>query len=255
MKLVHTAAHARRFVAFNDLAGDFLKMLGVAVLSGLFFSLVASLVVFLVASKAYAQPIAASAGLLRKLESPVLKDLVVRGPQGLKAETWPKRIPGLYSGEPIVVLAQVDRNIAPPYVSGMRGNEPWSMALTSPEQWVESGVGALWARHKIANLMAQARTGADPGKVQASVIEVALEQRLINKYTNMVALDVTPARPQHAVLKSSILPTNTPANWGQQGELAQTETSATQNLIAGSFALLPGTTLLLGERRRVVGVP
>jgi hypothetical protein len=56
MKLVHTAAQARRFVAFNDLAGDFLKMLGVAVLSGLFFSLVAGLLVFLIASNAYAIP-------------------------------------------------------------------------------------------------------------------------------------------------------------------------------------------------------
>lgn len=56
MKLVHTAAQARRFVAFNDLAGDFLKMLGVAVLSGLFFSLVAGLLVFIVASDAYANP-------------------------------------------------------------------------------------------------------------------------------------------------------------------------------------------------------
>jgi LPXTG-motif cell wall-anchored protein len=58
MKLVHAAAQARRLVAFNDLAGDFLKMLGVAALSGLFFSLVVGLVVFLVASDAYAQPIA-----------------------------------------------------------------------------------------------------------------------------------------------------------------------------------------------------
>lgn len=56
MKLVHTAAQARRFVAFNDLAGDLLKMLGVAVLSGLFFSLVAGLVVFIVACEAYANP-------------------------------------------------------------------------------------------------------------------------------------------------------------------------------------------------------
>lgn len=61
MKLVHTAAQARRFVVFNDLAGDFLKMLGVAVLSGLFFSLIVGLVVFLVASEVYAQPAAASA--------------------------------------------------------------------------------------------------------------------------------------------------------------------------------------------------
>jgi Ca-activated chloride channel homolog len=193
-------------------------------------------------------------GLFSKLESPVLKDVVVHWPQGVKAETWPERIPDLYSGEPIVVLAQVDNNVGPLYVSGLRGNQPWSMALTSPEQRVGNGVGALWARHKIANLMDQARSGADPGKVRASVLEVALEHRLVSKYTSMVAVDVTPARTQHAGLKSSILPTNTPANWGQQGELPQTATSATQNLIAGSLALLLATMLLLGKRRRAGGV-
>lgn len=193
-------------------------------------------------------------GLFRKLESPVLKDVVVHWPQGVQAETWPERIPDLYSGEPVVVLALVDNNIGPLYVSGMHGSQPWSMALTSPEQRAENGVGALWARHKIANLMDQARTGADPGKVRASVIEVALEHRLISKYTSMVAVDVTPARPQHADLKSSIVSTNTPANWGQQGELPQTATSATQSLIAGSLALLLGSVLLLGKRRRIGGV-
>lgn len=56
MNLVHTPAQVRRFDAFDAVAGDFLKMFCVAVMSGLFFSLVAGLVVFLIASNAYASP-------------------------------------------------------------------------------------------------------------------------------------------------------------------------------------------------------
>lgn len=56
MNLVHTPAQARRFDAFDAVAGDFLKMFCVAVMSGFFFSLVAGLVVFLIASNTYASP-------------------------------------------------------------------------------------------------------------------------------------------------------------------------------------------------------
>ena len=56
MNLVHTPAQARPFDAFDAVASDFLKMFGVAVMSGLFFSLAAGLVVFLIASDAYACP-------------------------------------------------------------------------------------------------------------------------------------------------------------------------------------------------------
>lgn len=62
MKLIHTAVQGKRYVAFDNVVGDFLKMLGVAVLGGLFFSLVAGLLVVLVASDAFAHSVPSQKG-------------------------------------------------------------------------------------------------------------------------------------------------------------------------------------------------
>jgi hypothetical protein len=44
--------------------------------------------------------------------------------------------------------------------SGPRGNQPWSVALTPAAQGDAAGVGALWARSKIASLMDEQTRGA-----------------------------------------------------------------------------------------------
>ena len=54
MKTLSGAAHPAHHEQFNEGAREFLKMFGVAALGGLFFSLVAGLVVFLVASDTFA---------------------------------------------------------------------------------------------------------------------------------------------------------------------------------------------------------
>ena len=45
------------------------------------------------------------AGLFAQIESPVLKDVSIRWPDGTAVETFPARVPDLYLGEPIVVAA------------------------------------------------------------------------------------------------------------------------------------------------------
>ena len=41
--------------------------------------------------------------LFQKLESPVLSDIELHWPQGTAVEAWPRRIPDLYAGEPLLV--------------------------------------------------------------------------------------------------------------------------------------------------------
>ena len=62
MKLVHTAVQGKNHLAFDHVVRDFLKMLGVAILGGLFFSLVAGLLVVLVASDAFAHSVPSQKG-------------------------------------------------------------------------------------------------------------------------------------------------------------------------------------------------
>jgi Ca-activated chloride channel homolog len=175
--------------------------------------------------------------LFAKLESPVLKDVAITWPDGAKVETYPARIPDLYAGEPIVVAAKLATRNGTVSVSGLRGNLPWSTALTLVGGNDDNGVGALWAKAKIGELMDAMRTGTDPEVVKKAVIQVALEHHLVSRYTSLVAVDVTPARPDGAMLTKAVLKVNLP-NGMQPGRLPQTATHAPFHFITGLIAAL-----------------
>jgi Ca-activated chloride channel family protein len=186
------------------------------------------------------------AKLFAKIESPVLKDVSIRWPDGTPVETFPPRVPDLYLGEPIVVAAAHAANRGTIVVSGMRGTQPWSVALTPSPNAEANGVGALWARAKIASLMDDLRLGADEAQIRPAVVKVALDHHLVSRYTSLVAVDVTPSAPGDnkatALVKTS-LPFGTAA-----GELPQTDTESTLQIVLGLLALAAaGMVALLGR--------
>jgi Ca-activated chloride channel family protein len=175
------------------------------------------------------------ARLFAKIDSPVLRDVTVKWPDGTSVETFPARIPDLYRGEPVVVAVAAPRLAGTVVVSGMLGNEPWSAALTPAASPEPAGVGALWARAKIASLMDELRLGAEEAAIRPAVLKVALEHRLVSRYTSLVAVDVTPTSPtgdpRVAMVKT------TPPNAGP-GSLPQTDAETTLHILLGLLALL-----------------
>ncbi len=184
--------------------------------------------------------------LFAKIGAPVLKDVAIRWPDGTPVETYPPRVPDLYLGEPIVVTAAHAALKGTILVTGTRGNQPWSVALTPSPSGEPTGVGALWARARIASLMDELRLGADEAVIRPAVLQVALEHRLVSRYTSLVAVDVTPTAPagetRVALVKasppSSLLP----------GELPQTDTESTLQIVLGLLALAAaGAVVLVGR--------
>jgi Ca-activated chloride channel family protein len=175
--------------------------------------------------------------LFAKLESPVLKDVAIAWPDGVKVETYPARIPDLYAGEPLVVAAKLSSRTGVVTVTGLRGSQPWSAALTLVPGNEDNGVGALWARAKIGELMDALRTGTDAAIVRKAVIQVALEHHLVSRYTSLVAVDVTTARPEGAHLIPAVLKVNLPSGM-QPVRLPQTATHAPFHFITGLVAAL-----------------
>lgn len=175
------------------------------------------------------------AALLEKIEAPVLQDVEIRWADGTPVETFPERVPDLYLGEPIVVSASAASFAGTVIVSGTSGNQPWSVALTPSFSSSTSGVGALWARAKIASLMDAMRRGEDASAVRAKVVQVALEHHLVSAYTSLVAVDITPTAPgtSKAVLVKTALPRGS-----QLGNIPQTDTPATLQLLLGLLALV-----------------
>lgn len=205
-----------------------------------------------IASPDEAQP--KMAALFAKIEAPVLKDVSIQWPDGSDVETFPARVPDLYLGEPIVVSASLKHLAQAVIVSGLRGNQPWSVALTpSPSEGETSGVGALWARAKIAMLMDEIRTGAAVEEVKPKVVAVALEHHLVSAYTSLVAVDVTPTGPADGTMKTALVKASLPAGWqGQAGTLPQTDTEMTLQLLLGLLALsAAGIVAVIGRARPV----
>ena len=190
--------------------------------------------------------------LFRKLENPALTDITVDWPAG--ADAWPRVLPDLYAGEPVVVTAQFNANAGSGNiaVSGRRGGAIWGSLLPVAAMASEPGVGVLWARAKIDALMDAGRKGALEEDIRTAVLDVALTHHLVSKYTSLVAVDVTPTRPAGAAASKTAIPGNIPEGLTGFDRLPRTATPAPLLMVAGGLALLVAGALALWLR---VGAP
>jgi len=144
--------------------------------------------------------------LFRKLEQPQVTDIVVDWPGG--AEAYPQTVPDLYAGEPIMVRARMAAG-APRGPVRVRGNSllgGWDAELAQHAGKSHPGIAALWARARIEDLMDRRRRGAAEDDVRADVVATALAHHLVSRYTSLVAVDKTPARPAGAGLARDQVP-------------------------------------------------
>jgi Ca-activated chloride channel family protein len=185
------------------------------------------------------------------LESPVLTGIEVTWPAGAAVEAWPARVPDLYLGGPVVVSARIQGEADQVAVTGRRGAETWTIAMGMAGGRRGPGASVLWARRRIEALLDSVHLGADPEEVRKGVVALGLEHHLVTKHTSLVAVDVTPSRPDDAALRSGALPTNLPHGWSYEGvfgELPQTATAAPLDAFLAFLALLAAATLLLADR-------
>lgn len=186
--------------------------------------------------------------LFEKIEAPVLRDVAIRWPDGTAVETFPARVPDLYLGEPVLVAAAARAPLGTVVVTGLRGNQPWSVALTPPPDRDAAGVGALWARAKIGTLMDAIARGAELAQVRPQVVAVALEHHLVSAYTSLVAVDATPSAPAGS-LKNAVARASLPQGWADGTQLPQTDTPAALQMLLGLLALLAAASVAAIGRR------
>ena len=183
------------------------------------------------------------AGLFSKLESPVLTDISVKLPDQSQAEIWPQRIPDLYLGEPLFMAIRMEQELPEIELNGTLDGQSWNRKIAIQGGADSPGVHLLWARRKIADLMDEKARGKPESEVRKAVLDVALTHKLVSKYTSLVAVDKTPARPLDKSLQQKQLPTNLPKGWSADkvfGSLPQSATPAPLHLLLGLFSLLVG---------------
>ena len=56
-----------------------------------------------------------------------------------------------------------------------------------------TGVASRWARTKVTDLMDSLHEGADPEFVRGEVVSLALEHRLVTRYTSLIAVEQIPS--------------------------------------------------------------
>jgi Ca-activated chloride channel family protein len=180
--------------------------------------------------------------LFAKLESPVLKGVRIDWGGAAGVEAWPKQIPDLYAGEPVMVLFSAARlGRGEVTVSALAGDLPWQERVPLVPAAGENALSVLWARERIGALMDQLRGGAPEQEIRDAVLKLALEHQLVSRYTSLVAVDKTPARSAEALLKSASLATNLPEGWtyeGVFGELPRGAAGLRFDLLAGALLLL-----------------
>jgi Ca-activated chloride channel family protein len=136
--------------------------------------------------------------LFDKLGHPQVTNIGVSWPGGTIVEAYPQVVPDLYLGEPVTVRAKAAVPFPPGSAIRITGDSTagaWTHALPLESDDDNPGIGALWARAKIAALHDEERRGADSALTRKAVIETAIAHHLVSKYTSLVAVDKTPVRP------------------------------------------------------------
>lgn len=189
--------------------------------------------------------------LFRKIEQPALTDITLDLPLDAHVEMFPSRIPDLYVDEPVVVSMEADRLPDHAILRGRFGRTPWQTDLSLSNGQQHDGISVFWARAKIESLMNEEIQSTDKEALRRPVIDVALKHHLVSRYTSLVAVDVTPARPNDKDVKTHAMKTNLPH--GQDYDhifgLPQTATSGQLQMLIGLLCLAVAF-LVFGLRNR-----
>lgn len=174
----------------------------------------------------------AMVSLLARLDHPALRDLKVDWPAG--SDVYPRQLPDLYLGEPLLVTARLAAPVDRVQVHGQLAERAWTVPADLSAARPAAGLDRLWAQSRIADLSDQLARGGDAPELVEAITRTALDAHLVSAYTSLVAVDQTPARSADAALKHQQIPNVMPAGT----HFAQTATAAELELWLALLALL-----------------
>ena len=181
--------------------------------------------------------------LFHKLNYPVLSDLKLIWDDKTKADYWPNPIQDLYIGEPLVVSLKLPPHETSLKIAGKTSQSDWSTTLPINSGGQATGLNVLWARNKIQSLSQQISRGKNQEKIKHEITKLGLEHHIVTKHTSLVAVDITPSRPNEFNSRDKAVPVKKPHGW--QMQIPQGATSSQLNLFLGAFLFL----LAIGIRK------
>lgn len=190
-------------------------------------------------------------GLFKKLERPVLNDIMIEQTGWSGLEQYPAQIADLYEGEPIVLSIKAGSLPPQAILRGLAGSQPWTLPVSFTNSASHGGLSLYWARQKIAALTDETYKGGLEEVIRKAVLDVALAHHLVSQYTSLVAVDVTPARPTDSPTADQDRATNLASLQDQASltGLPKTATSGQLHILLGLAALM--LAWLWGLRKEV----
>ncbi len=157
--------------------------------------------------------------IARRLQPPRLSELSIESDD----VTWepssmvPSRLPDLFPGRPVTILARHRGSDGPIRVS-VRGRRPdgstWTTDLTGT-QGDPSTLASAWGRLRVRELEDRVAAGIvdDAGELQQEIVKVSLESGVLSRYTAFVAVDESEVINSEAPPMAIIQPVEMAAGW------------------------------------------
>lgn len=139
------------------------------------------------------------AALLERIERPVVTDLRLEWPSGVRTEAWPEPLPDLYGDGPVTVVAQLSAMKGEITVTGRIAGRPWQTQLRLSEAQHATGIAQAWAQRKIAAIEARRFAGQDAAMIAAAAREIALKHGLEQAHAGTAATGKTIVRDGQTV--------------------------------------------------------
>ncbi|HIP52364.1 MAG TPA: marine proteobacterial sortase target protein [Campylobacterales bacterium] len=145
--------------------------------------------------------------LFYQIKNPVLRDVKISFENNQEIEYFPKNIPDLYLGEPLMVYIKTkNKENGKIIINGKLLDEEWNREIQYSSLAPSKGIAKLWAKKKIEHLMDQKIVGVKESTIKKQVTPLALQYGLMSKYTSFVAVEEKVSRPQEEVLTQKQVP-------------------------------------------------
>ena len=130
--------------------------------------------------------------LFIKITSPALTDVQVDW--NAQVEQNPSVIPDLYSDQPVLVTAKLNKFNTNIVLSGFKNEDSFSKSFNLNSDGFSVGIAKLWARNQIEDLTDDymLETGTDNLILQEKITQLGLKYQLVSPFTSLVAVDQNP---------------------------------------------------------------
>jgi Ca-activated chloride channel family protein len=126
-----------------------------------------------------------------RIAHPALTDIRIDWGGMQVADVYPRRLPDLFSGRPVIVTGRITGGTdARVRVTGRSAGRPveFNVTTTAAVNAARAAIPSVWARMKIADLADEA-TYAPSARIPETIKKVALDYSLMSAFTSFVAVD------------------------------------------------------------------